>query len=131
MRLRRFAALEAHRPRALAVDLDHEDAECVGLGLRALDLREDLLAILRPHGGEERLDVLVRHELDEEVDVVSARPPDRHPHAGVSCTRTPNKRCPEASAAPTAMSANPTSIAVVTGSSSRSAPYTTAKAGMR
>ena len=29
------------------------------------------------------------------------------------------------------MSANPTSIAVVIGSSRRSAPYTTAKAGMR
>ena len=70
MRLRAFVALEAHRARALAVGLDDEDAERLGLGLGALDLREDLVASLRAHGGEERLDVLVRDELDEEVDVV-------------------------------------------------------------
>ena len=87
-------ALEAHRPRALAVDLDQEHAECVGLGLRALDLREDVLTTLRPHGGEERLDVLVRHELGDEVGVVRSRSPDGDFHAGVSCTRTPKKRWP-------------------------------------
>ena len=33
MRLRRFDDLEAHRPRALAVRLDDEDAEVLGLAL--------------------------------------------------------------------------------------------------
>ena len=63
--------LEPHRPGALAVDLDDEDAERLGLGLRALDLGDELLASLRAHRGEERLDVLVRDELDEELDVVA------------------------------------------------------------
>ena len=104
-------ALEAHRPGALAVDLDQEDAERVRVGLRARDLREDLVATLRSHGGEERLDVLVRHELDEEVGVVRARAPDRHLHAGSSCARTPKSRCPEASATPSRISASPASSA--------------------
>ncbi len=124
-------ALEAHRARALAVDLDHEDAVRLGLRLPAHDLLEDLVAPLRPHGCEERLDVLVAHELDEEVDVVRCRPANRDRHVADSGTRTPKKRWPDASAAPTAMSANPASIAAVTGSSSRTAPYTTANAGMR
>ena len=112
-------------------DLDHEDAERIGLRLRARDLLEDLVATLRAHGCEERLDVLVRHELDEEVDVVRRRAANRDRHAADSCTRTPKKRWPDASAAPTAMSANPTSIAAVTDSSSSTAPYTTANAGIR
>jgi hypothetical protein len=38
-------ALEAHRPGALAVDLDDEDAERLRLSLRALDLRADLVVV--------------------------------------------------------------------------------------
>ena len=78
------AALEAHRPGPLAVDLDDEDAERVGLGVRAVDLGEELLESLRAHRGEERLDVLVRHELGEEVGVVRSRSPDRDVH-GQAC----------------------------------------------
>ena len=123
--------LEAHRARTFAVGLDHEDAVRLRLGLRARDLLEELVAPLRAHRCEVWLHVLVRHELDEEVHVVRRRAANRDRHAADSCTRTPKSRCPEASAAPTAMSPNPTSIAAVTDSSSRTAPYTTANAGMR
>ena len=44
-----------------------------GSCLGAFDLAEDLASLFRAYRGEERLDVLVRHELDEEVDVVRDR----------------------------------------------------------
>ena len=88
--LRAFAALEAHRAGALAVDLDEEDAERLRVGVRAGDLLEDLVAALRAHGSEEGLDVLVPDEVDEEVGVVGARASDGDGHAGSSCARTPN-----------------------------------------
>ena len=37
--------LELHRPGALAVDLDHEAAEVLGLGERALDRGPDAVAV--------------------------------------------------------------------------------------
>ena len=77
-------ALEAHRAGALPVDLDDEHAERVGLGLGAGDLGQDLLATLRSHGGEERLDVLVRDELDEKIDVVGAGSTDGDVNGTVS-----------------------------------------------
>ena len=40
-------ACEAHRPGSLSVGLDDEHAERVGVGLAALDAREDRLEILR------------------------------------------------------------------------------------
>ena len=92
MRLRSFDALEAHRARALAVDLDDEDAVRLGLRLRARDLLEELVAPFRAHRGEVWLHVLVRHELDEEVHVVRRRTANRDRHAADSCTRTPKKR---------------------------------------
>ena len=123
--------LEPHRAGALSVHFDDEEAERLGVALGALDLRADLVVSLRANGREERLDVLVRDELDQEVGVVGARASDRHAHAVDSCARTPKKRCPEARTAPATMSAKPAIIAAVTGSSSRSAPYATANAGMR
>lgn len=123
--------LEAHRPRALGVDLDDENAERLGIRLRLCDLGEDLVATLRTHGCEERLDVRVRDELDEEVRVVRPCATDRYVHAADSCTRVPKKRWPDASAAPTTMRPNPASIAAVTASSRKTAPYATANTGMR
>ena len=76
--------LEAHRPCAFAAHLDDEHPERVRLRGRPLDLAQDRFAILRPHRGEERLDLVVREELDEEVDVVQARTSNRHAHAGSS-----------------------------------------------
>src|SRR4249919_1488503 len=112
---------EAHRPGALAVRLDDEDAEGIRLAVGAGDLGEDLLASLRAHGREVRLDVLVADELDEEVGVVRACAPDRDHYAGSSCTRTPNRRWPEASATPSSMSASPVIATALTGSSSSAA----------
>ena len=81
------------------------------------------VVILRADRGEERLDVLVRDELDEEVDVVgAAHGGSRRSRGRPPVRRTPKKRSPDASATPARMSARPASIAVVTGSSSSSAP---------
>ena len=66
----RIPRLEAHDAGPLAVGLDHEHPEHVGLLARALDVAEDALAIGRPRRGEERLHVLVLGEADEEVEVV-------------------------------------------------------------
>jgi hypothetical protein len=71
---------EAHDPCALAVDLDHEAAELLRLTLRPFDLREQLLARRRPPRGEIWVHLVVRRQLDEEVDVVGCRPPDRDAH---------------------------------------------------
>ena len=62
-----------------------------------------------PHRGEERLDVLVRHELDEEVGVIRAGTPDRDGHAALSCACTPKSRCPEARMTPTRIRVSPAS----------------------
>ena len=92
----RVRALEAHRAGSLAVDLDDEDAEGLGLGLRALDLGEERRRDLRADGREERLDVLVGDELDEEVDVVRARSPDGDASRRRLLARTPKRRWPDA-----------------------------------
>ncbi len=73
-------ALEAHRSGGRAVDLDHEDAERVRLDLRALHFRTDLVVAPRPDRGEIRLDLLVGHEVDEEVHVFLPRPAERDGH---------------------------------------------------
>jgi hypothetical protein len=85
-------ALEAHRPGTLAVDLDDEDSEGIRLGDGARDLRMELVVPLRTHRGEERLDVFVRDEPDQEVDVVRSGAPDGDHYAGSSCPRTSNRR---------------------------------------
>ena len=77
-------------PARSPVDLDQEDAERLRVGVRPGDLLEDLVAPLCAHGSEEGLDVLVPHEVDEEVGVVGARAPDRDRHAGSSWARTSN-----------------------------------------
>ena len=61
-----------------------KSAESVQIGLGSRDLRENLVASLRTDGGEERLDVLVRHELDQEVGVVEAGAADCDVHAADS-----------------------------------------------
>src|SRR5262249_43912924 len=65
-------ALEPHGPGALAVDLDDEDTESVRFGLGTFDLGADLVLAVRADCREERLDLVVGHEADEEVDVVLA-----------------------------------------------------------
>ena len=77
---------EAHHAGRLAVDLDHEAAEVLRLALRARDLLEQLLARGRTAGGQVRVDVLVRRQLDEEVDVGRRRPTDRDTHGRAGST---------------------------------------------
>src|SRR3990170_1232802 len=69
-------SLEGHRAGRPPVNLDHQHAARLRLGLGALDLSEQLLARGGPDGGEERRDRLVRDEPEQEVDVVVPRPPD-------------------------------------------------------
>ncbi len=64
--------LEAHRTCALAADLDDEAAERLGLRERALHLGRHLLAPAGAPAAEERLDVRVVDELDEELDIGGA-----------------------------------------------------------
>jgi hypothetical protein len=77
-------AREAHRSRALAVDLDDEEAERGRVRIGSRDLGPDLLVTLGPDGREEGLDVGVGDELDEEVDVVVSGAADRDVHAALS-----------------------------------------------
>jgi len=124
--------LEAHRPGALAVDLDHEAAEVVRLPLGALDLAAERVRVLGGHRAEERLDVFVRHELDEEVDVVGARAADRDAH-GVCATgaRRAMRAMPEASVTPVRIRPRPRSSTPVSASERTTAPYSSANPGIR
>src|SRR5438876_429199 len=115
-------SVEAHRARALAVDLDHEAPEVPGLGRRALDLGEDRLAVAGADRAEERLHVLVRGQPDEEVGVGSLGPADpdlvRHARAAARRPRSP----PAPSATPARIRSAPrTSLASML-SSKMSAP---------
>jgi hypothetical protein len=50
----------------------------LGLALRAGDVLEQRLAVLCPESRQERLDLLVRDEAGDEVDVVRRGAPDRY-----------------------------------------------------
>ena len=110
-------ALEVHRPGPFAVDLDDEDAELLGLCLRAFDLRQHGVPVPRSDRGEVRLDVLVCKEGGQEVDVIRPGSTDGDGHAGSPCARGPRIRRPEASATPPRINTRPPSAAAVTGSS--------------
>src|SRR5256714_398353 len=105
--------LEAHRagasPMAVLLDLDHEATECVWLPLRTLDLLQQRRPVARPRRGKVRLDVLVRRQLDEEVDVGRLRAAQPEPvalddahGAGVAAagSRDPNATPPRISTMP-------------------------------
>src|SRR5262249_17529210 len=78
--------LEAHpartNPAAVPLDLDHEPSELLRLGLRAIDLREQPVAVSRPRARHIGLDVLVRHQLNEKVDVAAVGATEPDPVAG-------------------------------------------------
>ena len=118
-------AVEAHRPRPQSVDLDHEAAARVRVGLALTDLCEELLGRAGADDREEGRDLLVRDERHEELDVVLAGPPDRDGHGGDGASagvRPRSRRAPEAKPTPARMSARPPIAAAVTGSSSSTAP---------
>src|SRR5207248_1884545 len=117
-------------PPVAVCDLDHEAAEVLRLGKRALDLRGDRLVVARAASGEERLDVVVVRELDEEVDVLGPRPPDAQAHRpGSTAARGAGRRSPEPTATPSRISARPPASAAVTGSPRKSAPERSAVGG--
>src|SRR5918999_4067898 len=69
--------LEAHRagttPGSVSLDLDHQTATVAGRLPLALDLVGDLLPRPRQPGFQKRLDILIRLQLEQEVDVVRGR----------------------------------------------------------
>ena len=113
--------LELHRPRGLAVRLDHEQPVVGRLSLRALDLREDGVVIHRPQGGEVRLHLLVGQELDEEIGVRGLGAAQPH-GAGSTAGRRSGRQAPEPSATPARISTRPASAGARNGSSRISAP---------
>ncbi len=129
-------ALVPHRAGALAVDLHDHAAERLRLVLGALDLGRERLTVRVTARSEERVDLLVGQELDEEVEVVAGGPADRDRHGlgvtgSVSGARRGSRSAPEPTATPPRISASPAIAAAVIGSSSSSAPYTSAIGGMR
>src|SRR3954468_17203967 len=123
--------LEAHRPRSLAVRLDHEPAEILRLGVGALDLAEQALAIESRTTAEERLDIIVVDEPVEKVEVVRACPADRDHGASATGTRRRRRREPVPSATPARMSRSPPIADGAMCSSRNTAPYPSASAGTR
>ena len=116
---------KAHHAGPLAFELDDEAAVTVRLRRRVLDLLEDLFRRRRAAGSQVRIDVVVGRQLDEEVDVVGPRPPDRDVHGRAGSTASAvraGRRRPEPSATPLRISSSPAIIQPVTSSSSRNAP---------
>src|SRR5919202_5404943 len=113
--------LEPHRtgprPLPVPVDLDDEATELARVRGGPVDLRRDRLGVPRRDRAEERLDVLVRRERDEERDVVCARPPDPNGAHGVGLAGSGSRRrirtSPEPRATPPRINASPrTALAV-------------------
>src|SRR5438552_1453667 len=107
---------EAHRPGALAVELEDEPPEPLRFALRPLDLRGDGVSILRAAAAEERFDFGVVVERAQPIDVAGGRPPqvDHRAVATASRSRTRTRdrlgsRLP--SATPTRISPRPPSAA--------------------
>src|SRR5205085_5636212 len=111
--------LEAHHAGTLAVDLDDEPPEGERLPLRALDLGQELLRLPRPARAQERLDVVVVGELDDEVEVARLGSADRRPHRSRLVRR---RMAPVPSATPPRTSPRPATAAAVSGSPRKRAP---------
>src|SRR5439155_7418586 len=117
--------LEAHQARRLAVDLDHEAAELVGLAAGALDLGLQTFAVARPDDGQVRLDIVMRHQLEQEVDVARLGPAKRdlaHGDGAATGSRRVKPTAPDPSATPPRISTMPASSSQVSGSPSSRTP---------
>src|SRR5438094_624923 len=66
--------VEAHHPRAPAVDLDDEAAVAGRILRRVPDLDGEACRVARSATAEKGLDVFVIDELDEEVEILAPRP---------------------------------------------------------
>src|SRR5512132_817611 len=126
--------VEAHRagaaPLAVFLDLDHEAADLLRLGERALDLIAHICGFARAPDAEERLDVVVGGELSQEVDVVEGRSAEPEPvteddvahgDAGTGARRGSLIR-PDPSAVPVRIRTSPAIADIVTVSPSSTAP---------
>src|SRR5262249_13581496 len=70
----RVHGLESEPTGALAVDFDHETTELARLRHGAFDLGAKRIAIECSAAAEERLDLLVVEEAEEELEVIASRP---------------------------------------------------------
>src|SRR5213592_4420571 len=113
-------------PARPAVEQDHEPAETVGLGLRALDLGRDLLECSSAAWAQVRVDVRIARELDEEVDVGGLGAPKLDHAASTAVARRGSLAAPEPTAMPTRIRASPASAAGRSGSPRTTTPYATA-----
>ena len=114
--------LVPHGARALPVDADDEPAEPLRLRPRPLDLRGDVLARSRPVRAQEGLDVRMRGELDEEVDIVGIGPPQLD-HAGwAAADRRGRRSAPEPVTIPSRIRASPASATGRSGSPRTTTP---------
>src|SRR5690242_19271742 len=118
------ADLEAHQAGGLAVDLDHEAAELPGLGLRPFDLGGEPFAVARPPHGKVLHDVVLVHQLEQEIEVLRPGPPDGDAHGLGAATgsRFGSRTAPEPNATPPWINTIPASSCQVSGSPSRATP---------
>src|SRR5919197_1009630 len=130
--------LESHHPGAAplaaTVDLDEKAAKLLRLRLRALDLGQEPLAVARPDHRQVRLDLLVAHQLDEEVEIGRLGPAESetvcsllpvlldHCGAGAGSRRRAVRTSPEPSPTPARISTSPRISSTVMGSPSSPAP---------
>src|SRR5207247_10880005 len=107
--------------------------EFLRLGPRALDLFQQALAVARAHDRQVRLDVLVSHQLLQEVDVAGLGAPQRDAHGEGAATgsRRGNVTAPQPSPTPPTTSARPPSSCQVSGSPSKHTPYSSAVIGSK
>jgi hypothetical protein len=72
--------LEAHHARTSTVHLDHKAPVRRGIPSRPFDLGRDRVVVASRAPAEERLNVFMVQELDEEVEIVQTGPPygDHH-----------------------------------------------------
>ena len=80
----------ARRTRRLAVDLGDEPAERLRLALRPVDVGEHVLERAAARAAEERLRVLARDELEQELGVRAVGAPELDGHAA---TLSERRRC--------------------------------------
>src|SRR5438067_486548 len=114
--------LEAHGARAAAVDLDHESPVPRRIGDRTLELGSEGVAIAGRAAAEERLDVRVIQELEQEVEIVDPCSPDRDHGVSAAGARRGKRSVPVPSATPARMSSSPPIAEAVTFSSRKIAP---------
>ena len=116
-------SLPGAHARRLTVDFDQHHAARAGLFLEALEIGEDVCAVVAPGRRQPGAYVAVGVELDDEVEVGARRAADRHAHVRTgSAARRGRRSVPEASATPARISAPPSSMVAVIASSRISAP---------